>query len=153
MITGLFRASKQGSPAGALPTVSGDAQRFATPPASGLRVTWLGHSTLLLEIDGLRVLTDPVWFLHRKKCYYGTLYNLRQRLSQLIRRHQRRPATHLRQFRMCDPGPGAYVRALRLPDYRTRSRGGGNDLLLCALRQRGWRAGASGRRLKGQTSY
>ena len=30
-------------------------------PASGLRVTWLGHSTLLLEIDGLRVLTDPVW--------------------------------------------------------------------------------------------
>jgi L-ascorbate metabolism protein UlaG (beta-lactamase superfamily) len=30
-------------------------------PASGLRATWLGHSTLLLEIDGLRVLTDPVW--------------------------------------------------------------------------------------------
>jgi L-ascorbate metabolism protein UlaG (beta-lactamase superfamily) len=29
--------------------------------ASGLRVTWLGHSTLLLEIDGYRVLTDPVW--------------------------------------------------------------------------------------------
>ena len=28
---------------------------------SGLRATWLGHSTLLLEIDGLRVLTDPVW--------------------------------------------------------------------------------------------
>ncbi|MFH1892626.1 MAG: MBL fold metallo-hydrolase [Candidatus Zixiibacteriota bacterium] len=23
--------------------------------------TWLGHSTVLLEIDGLRVLTDPVW--------------------------------------------------------------------------------------------
>jgi len=33
------------------------------PPDSGLRVTWLGHSTLLLEIDGLRVLTDPVWGL------------------------------------------------------------------------------------------
>ena len=31
--------------------------------ASGLRVTWLGHSTLLIEIDGLRVLTDPVWGL------------------------------------------------------------------------------------------
>jgi L-ascorbate metabolism protein UlaG (beta-lactamase superfamily) len=29
--------------------------------ASGLRATWLGHSTVLLEIDGLRVLTDPVW--------------------------------------------------------------------------------------------
>src|SRR5262245_8122939 len=30
-------------------------------PSSGLRATWLGHSTVLLEIDGLRVLTDPVW--------------------------------------------------------------------------------------------
>ncbi|KGI77485.1 MBL fold metallo-hydrolase [Oleiagrimonas soli] len=29
--------------------------------ASGLRVTWLGHSTALIEIDGYRVLTDPVW--------------------------------------------------------------------------------------------
>lgn len=32
-------------------------------PGSGLRATWLGHSTVLLEIDGLRVLTDPVWSL------------------------------------------------------------------------------------------
>ena len=30
---------------------------------SGLRVTWLGHSTVLIEIDGLRVRTDPVWGL------------------------------------------------------------------------------------------
>ena len=30
-------------------------------PASGLRATWLGHSTVLIEIDGLRVVTDPVW--------------------------------------------------------------------------------------------
>ncbi len=30
-------------------------------PSSGLRATWLGHSTVLIEIDGLRVLTDPVW--------------------------------------------------------------------------------------------
>ncbi len=28
---------------------------------TGLRVTWLGHSTLLVELDGVRVLTDPVW--------------------------------------------------------------------------------------------
>jgi L-ascorbate metabolism protein UlaG (beta-lactamase superfamily) len=28
---------------------------------SGLRATWLGHSTVLVEIDGWRVLTDPVW--------------------------------------------------------------------------------------------
>ena len=24
-------------------------------------ISWLGHSTVLLEIDGYRVLTDPVW--------------------------------------------------------------------------------------------
>jgi len=30
---------------------------------SGLRATWLGHSTVLIEIDGARVITDPVWGL------------------------------------------------------------------------------------------
>jgi L-ascorbate metabolism protein UlaG (beta-lactamase superfamily) len=34
---------------------------WSKPPGSGLRATWLGHSTVLLEMDGLRVLTDPVW--------------------------------------------------------------------------------------------
>ena len=33
------------------------------PVDSGLRATWLGHSTVLVEIDGARVLTDPVWGL------------------------------------------------------------------------------------------
>jgi len=36
-------------------------ERFEKEPGSGLRVTWLGHSTLLIEIDGHRILTDPVW--------------------------------------------------------------------------------------------
>ncbi len=30
-------------------------------PESGLRITWFGHSTTLLEIDGVRLLLDPVW--------------------------------------------------------------------------------------------
>lgn len=34
---------------------------YTNAPASGLRVTWLGHSTILLEIDGARILIDPVW--------------------------------------------------------------------------------------------
>jgi L-ascorbate metabolism protein UlaG (beta-lactamase superfamily) len=34
---------------------------WATPPSSGLRLTWIGHSTLLIEIDGVRLLTDPVF--------------------------------------------------------------------------------------------
>jgi L-ascorbate metabolism protein UlaG (beta-lactamase superfamily) len=36
-------------------------ETWRRPPASGLRVTWLGHSTVLIEIDGVRVITDPVW--------------------------------------------------------------------------------------------
>jgi L-ascorbate metabolism protein UlaG (beta-lactamase superfamily) len=47
-------------PRGPLPSMS-PLEAWTRPAASGLRVTWLGHSTLLLEIDGLRVLTDPVW--------------------------------------------------------------------------------------------
>ena len=38
-----------------------DASVYAAQPASGLRVTWLGHSSMLIEIDGVRVLVDPVW--------------------------------------------------------------------------------------------
>ena len=34
---------------------------YHTPPVSGLRITWVGHSSLLIEIDGKRILTDPVW--------------------------------------------------------------------------------------------
>ncbi|HEU0030161.1 MAG TPA: MBL fold metallo-hydrolase [Kofleriaceae bacterium] len=34
---------------------------WARPIETGMRTTWLGHSTVLLELDGVRVLTDPVW--------------------------------------------------------------------------------------------
>jgi L-ascorbate metabolism protein UlaG (beta-lactamase superfamily) len=48
------------TPSGPLPITSPlEAWRHA--PTSGFRATWLGHSTVLLEMDGVRVLTDPVW--------------------------------------------------------------------------------------------
>ena len=47
-------------PPGPLPTVN-PRETWAQAPASGLRASWLGHSSVLIEIDGLRLLTDPVW--------------------------------------------------------------------------------------------
>lgn len=47
-------------PGGPLPS-SNPLEAWACKPQSGLRATWLGHSTVLIEIGGLRVLTDPVW--------------------------------------------------------------------------------------------
>lgn len=37
------------------------AEDFSELPTSGLRVTWFGHSTMLLELDGTRTLIDPIW--------------------------------------------------------------------------------------------
>jgi L-ascorbate metabolism protein UlaG (beta-lactamase superfamily) len=31
-------------------------------PPDSVRVTWLGHSTVILEVDGKRFLTDPLWY-------------------------------------------------------------------------------------------
>ena len=36
---------------------------YGRNPESGLRVTWFGHSSSLLELDGARILIDPVWDL------------------------------------------------------------------------------------------
>jgi len=47
-------------PAAPLPSVN-PLEAWGKPPDTGLRATWLGHSTVLIEIDGFRVLTDPVW--------------------------------------------------------------------------------------------
>jgi L-ascorbate metabolism protein UlaG (beta-lactamase superfamily) len=47
-------------PRGPLPSMS-PLDLWTRKPQSGLRVTWLGHSTMLIEIGGVRILTDPVW--------------------------------------------------------------------------------------------
>ncbi|MFD6169389.1 MBL fold metallo-hydrolase [Streptomyces coeruleorubidus] len=49
------------SPKGAVPVHATTLADIARPPATGLRLTWMGHSSVLAEIDGRRVLFDPVW--------------------------------------------------------------------------------------------
>src|SRR5512143_668655 len=59
-ITDFLYGGQRRVPRGPLPSLH-PIDAWTRPPASGLRATWLGHSTMLLEIDGYRVLTDPVW--------------------------------------------------------------------------------------------
>ncbi|MET8676560.1 MBL fold metallo-hydrolase [Streptomyces sp. NPDC004647] len=60
--TQLSRADRAGrSPVAPIPVHRPDTADWGQPPASGLRLTWMGHASVLAEIDGHRVLFDPVW--------------------------------------------------------------------------------------------
>lgn len=54
---GLRGKSPHSSPSAPIPVLE---PHFDSSPGR-LRVTWLGHSTTLIELDGLRVLTDPIF--------------------------------------------------------------------------------------------
>jgi L-ascorbate metabolism protein UlaG (beta-lactamase superfamily) len=60
IVAGL-KSSPHARPAEPVPVARVNPATFKTAPDSGLRITWLGHSTSLIEIDGHRILTDPVW--------------------------------------------------------------------------------------------
>jgi Beta-lactamase superfamily domain len=49
------------SPRGTLGPFHTDPRIYAVPPKSGLRITWIGHASSIVEIDGIRILIDPVW--------------------------------------------------------------------------------------------
>lgn len=57
----LFRRNRR-VPTAPLPAVD-PRDSWARPVETGLRATWLGHSTVLLELGSARILTDPVWGL------------------------------------------------------------------------------------------
>ena len=57
----LFERSDESRPDTSIPCVERTRDDFAEPPADGLRVTWLGHSSVLVEIDGYTLLFDPVF--------------------------------------------------------------------------------------------
>ncbi len=51
---------QQTTPIGQIPVVAVENSVLDNDPAPGLRYLWLGHSSVLIEIDGIRVLLDPV---------------------------------------------------------------------------------------------
>jgi L-ascorbate metabolism protein UlaG (beta-lactamase superfamily) len=56
----LISGRAAGRPATDIPLITPEPRAFEAP-AGRIAVSWFGHSTALLEIDGYRVLTDPVW--------------------------------------------------------------------------------------------
>jgi L-ascorbate metabolism protein UlaG (beta-lactamase superfamily) len=56
-----FLGAKARSPKSPPGPFNTDVAIYATAPRSGLRITWIGHSTSILEIDSIRLLIDPVW--------------------------------------------------------------------------------------------
>jgi L-ascorbate metabolism protein UlaG (beta-lactamase superfamily) len=61
IVRDLFHSHPLTSPDPPLVTPPVDLARLAAMPASGLRVTWFGHSSTLVDLDGAHVLTDPMW--------------------------------------------------------------------------------------------
>jgi L-ascorbate metabolism protein UlaG (beta-lactamase superfamily) len=57
----MFYGSKFRVPTELVEMVNVSKEQFDAQPSTGLRATWLGHSTTILEIDGARVLIDPVF--------------------------------------------------------------------------------------------
>eukprot|EP01117_Protostelium_nocturnum_P002399 TRINITY_DN1307_c0_g1_i1.p1 TRINITY_DN1307_c0_g1~~TRINITY_DN1307_c0_g1_i1.p1 ORF type:complete len:368 (+),score=109.50 TRINITY_DN1307_c0_g1_i1:167-1105(+) len=44
-----------------IPMVKTDMKKISVAPSSGMQVTWIGHSTSLIQMDGVSFLTDPVF--------------------------------------------------------------------------------------------
>jgi len=61
MAVDFVAGSARRSPRAALPLFAHTQSVLSSAPQHGLRVTWLGHSTVLVELDGVRLLTDPVF--------------------------------------------------------------------------------------------
>src|ERR1700732_4105100 len=56
-----FESTPGELPDAPVPVVMDGGKGLRITAASGLRVTWFGHSSVLVEIDGVTVLTDPLW--------------------------------------------------------------------------------------------
>lgn len=66
--SGMIEASKRyravrglQEPRGALPVAPNTEAALKAAPSAPWRVTWMGHTSVLVELDGVRVLADPVW--------------------------------------------------------------------------------------------
>ena len=62
------------TPGDTIPVVQADLTNFISSEKDQLNTTWLGHSTLLINIDGYKIITDPV-FEQRVSFFGPSRYN------------------------------------------------------------------------------
>lgn len=48
-------------PKGVIPVSRHDGAAWTTRQDKGVRFVWVNHATVLMEVDGVRILTDPIW--------------------------------------------------------------------------------------------
>ena len=62
LVKGQFSGDEVRVPPSAMPVLAVTAEALKTPPpAPSLRAFWIGHASVFIEIDGLRLLVDPIF--------------------------------------------------------------------------------------------
>jgi L-ascorbate metabolism protein UlaG (beta-lactamase superfamily) len=61
LLVGQFSGDELREPPAPMPVVAVDPASLAAPPKPGLRAFWIGHASVYAEVDGVRVLIDPVF--------------------------------------------------------------------------------------------
>jgi len=61
MFTGTFFGKEVRVPPAPIPVLALKAADLARPPPPGLRALWIGHASVYVELDGQRLLVDPVF--------------------------------------------------------------------------------------------
>ena len=61
LLVGQFSGDEVREPPASIPVVAVDPASLAATPKPGLRAFWIGHASVYVEVDGVRVLIDPVF--------------------------------------------------------------------------------------------
>ena len=62
LLAGQLLGSEVRVPTTPIPVVAVDAEALKAPPtSSGLRAFWIGHASVYIELDGVRMLVDPIF--------------------------------------------------------------------------------------------
>ena len=63
---------------------AGDTSKISRLYGSGIRATWIGHATVLAEIDGFNVLCDPIFNQYCGPDYLPSKFNFKVYVKEII---------------------------------------------------------------------